>query len=129
MFDLTWYDTLNLPPLTPPGWIFAPVWTILYISMLVSLIIYATKPSNINKEWGFTLFFIQIILNLCWTPAFFCMESPALGLAIIAILDIIVLWNIISFNKVSKSAGRTLIPYFIWILYATYLNTGIFILN
>jgi tryptophan-rich sensory protein len=127
--DYSWYSALIQPPLKPPAWLFAPVWTILYITMAVSLFLYARKYTIKNKAWGYVLFFTQLLVNLSWSPAFFGLKNIGLALALIILLDILVFFNIIEFFKVSKSAGRCLIPYFIWILFATYLNLGIFILN
>ena len=129
MIDYSWYSALIQPPLKPPAWLFSPVWTILYISMVVALVLYIRKPSIKSKTWGFVLFFTQLLVNFAWTPAFFGMKNIGLALAIIILLDILVLFNIIEFLKISKSAGRTLIPYFLWLLFATYLNIGIFVLN
>ena len=127
--DYSWYSALIQPPLKPPAWLFAPVWTVLYITMAVSLFLYARKYTIKNKAWGYVLFFMQLLVNLSWSPAFFGLKNVGLALALIILLDILVLFNIMEFFKISKSAGRCLIPYFIWILFATYLNLGIFILN
>ncbi len=127
--DYSWYSTLIQPPLKPPAWIFAPVWTILYISMGVALFLYARKESVVSKAWGYVLFFTQLLVNLAWSPAFFGLKNIVLALVLIILLDILVLFNIIEFFKVSKSATRCLIPYFIWLLFATYLNIGIVVLN
>ena len=127
--DYSWYSALIQPPLKPPACLFAPVWTILYITMGISLFLYAKKTTSKSKAWGYVLFFTQLIVNLSWSPAFFGMKNIGFALALIILLDILVLFNIIEFYKVSKSAARCLIPYFIWILFATYLNIGIFILN
>ena len=127
--DYSWYSTLIQPPLKPPAWIFAPVWTILYISMGVALFLYARKESVVSKAWGYVLFFTQLLVNLAWSPAFFGLKNIVLALVLIILLDILVLFNIIEFFKVSKSAARCLIPYFIWLLFATYLNIGIVVLN
>ena len=129
MFDFSWYSTLVHPPLAPPAWIFAPVWTILYISMGIALFLYARKLSYERKGWGYVLFFTQLLVNLAWTPAFFGVKNISLALALLILLDILVLFNIIEFSKVSKSAARTLIPYFIWLIFATYLNIWILFLN
>ena len=129
MYDFTWYQSLTKPPLAPPAWLFSPVWIILYISMAISLFLYARKPSQKSKAWGYVLFFTQLLVNLAWTPAFFGLKNISLALALVILLDILVLFNILEFSKVSKSASRCLIPYFIWILFATYLNIGYLILN
>jgi len=129
MLNLIRYNSLNRPFLTPPAWIFAPVWTILYITMFAALFLFAAKPSFQNKRKGYALFFSQIIINVCWAPVFFGLENTGLALILIIILDIFVLLNIITFYKISKISAIILIPYFIWILFATYLNIGIFVLN
>ena len=129
MIDYSWYNALNQPLLKPPAWLFAPVWTILYISMGIALFLYARKFTIKSKAWGYVLFFTQLLVNLAWTPAFFWIKNIGLALALIILLDILVLFNIIEFFKVSKSAARCLIPYFLWILFATYLNLSYFILN
>ena len=129
MFNSLWYKTLNNPPLTPPSLVFPPVWTILYLSMLVALFFYIKEKSNKDKSWGIVLFFSQILINLSWSPIFFYMQNIGLALVVVIILDILVLWNIIEFFKVSKISGFILIPYFLWILFATYLNIGFLVLN
>jgi len=129
MYNSFWYDLLIKPPLTPPSWVFAPVWAILYILIFVSFALYAIKPYSSGKSWGYFLFFTQMILNLCWSPVFFHFHNIGMALAIIIILDIFVILNIIEFFKVSKTAGLLLIPYVLWILFATYLNAGFFIQN
>ena len=129
MFDLTWYNTLNQPPLTPPAAVFAPAWTILYLTIFVSFILYSVKKSSENKIWGYIIFFTQLALNLCWSPLFFIYHNIGMALAVLVIMDILVLITIFEFLKVSKTAGWLLIPYLLWIIFATYLNAGIFILN
>jgi len=129
MFDLSWYYTLNHPFLTPPAWIFPPVWAFLYLTLLIALLIYGFKKSQYNKTWGYILFFTQLGLNICWSPVFFHFHNIGLGLAIIVLLVVLTFWNIVEFLRVSKTAGIILIPYFLWISFATYLNAGIFILN
>jgi len=126
---MTWYKTLTQPPLTPPAWIFPPAWVVLYTLIFISFVTFTVKPSSEGKSWGYIIFFTQMILNLSWSPVFFHMHNIGLALAIIVIMDILVLINIIEFLKVSKTAGLLLIPYFIWIIFATYLNAGFFLLN
>ena len=123
MFKSVWYYNLTKPPLAPPDWIFPPVWSILYFSMLVALLLYLFKPAQ-NKKSGYIYFAVQLILNLLWTPAFFYLQNIVLALIVIILLDIFVILTIKSFYKVSKISGLILIPYLIWILFATYLNIG-----
>ena len=129
MYNTLWYKSLIQPPFTPPAWVFAPAWTILYISMLVALFFYAKEKTNKDKSWGIVLFFSQILLNFCWSPIFFYLQNIIFALVVIIILDFLVLWNIIEFYRVSKISAYILIPYFAWILFATYLNLGFLVLN
>ena len=129
MLNYSWYQTLNQPLFAPPAWVFAPMWTILYITMFISLIFYAKSNKIYNKTWGYVLFFSQILVNFAWSPIFFGLKNIGFALAIVILLDVVVLWSIITFYKNSKPAGVILIPYFLWILFATYLNFGYFILN
>ncbi len=129
MFNTIWYDNLIKPALNPPSWIFSPVWIILYGTILAALILYAIKISNRNKIEGYIYFIVQMILNLAWSPIFFYFHNIGLALIVIILLDIAILINIIKFYKVSKLSGLILIPYFLWVLFATYLNISFFILN
>ena len=128
MFKSVWYYNLTKPPLAPPDWIFSPVWSILYFSMLVALLLYLFKPAQ-NKKSGYIYFAVQLILNLLWAIVFFYLKNMFLALIVIILLDIFVILTIKSFYKVSKISGLILIPYLIWILFATYLNIGYLVLN
>ena len=126
---MIWYKTLIKPPLTPPAWIFSPAWIFLYITIFLALFNYIVKKSVRNKSWGYILFFSQLALNFCWSPVFFYIHNIGMALAIIVVMDVFVVLTFIEFFRVSKSAGFLLIPYLIWILFATYLNAGFFVLN
>ena len=128
MFKSVWYYNLTKPPLAPPDWIFPTVWSILYFSMLVALLLYLFKPAQ-NKKSGYIYFITQLFLNLLWTPAFFYLQNIVLVLIVIILLDIFVILTIKSFYKVSKISCLILIPYLVWILFATYLNIGYLVLN
>ena len=128
MFKSVWYYNLTKPPLAPPDWIFPPVWSILYFSMLVALLLYLFKPAQ-NKKSGYICFIAQLILNFLWTPTFFYLQNIVLALIVIILLDIFVILTIKSFYKVSKISGLILMSYLLWILFATYLNIGYLILN
>ena len=117
MFNSNWYNSLIKPPMAPPNSIFSPVWGVLYILMLVSLILYI-KEQKANKLSGYIYFSIQLFLNIIWSPIFFGAES---------ILGVIL--TIKKFYNVSKLSAILLIPYLIWILFATYLNLEYLILN
>lgn len=125
---MIWYHSLNKPALTPPDWIFAPVWIILYIMMALSLIIFL-RCKRENKSGGIILFLSQLALNLMWSPVFFGNMNPKGALIIIVLMIIILAWTIIDFYKCSKAAALILLPYFLWICFAAYLNIEIVRLN
>lgn len=128
MFTSTWYNSLTKPFLSPPNWVFTPVWTVLYVTIFISIVLYIIKPAE-NKTLGYIYFVAQIILNLSWSPAFFMAQNIFAALIIVVLLDIFILLTILKFYSVSKAAGLILIPYFLWALFATYLNLGYLLLN
>ena len=128
MFKSSWYYSLAKPSLSPPNWVFPPVWAFFYFTMFVALFLYILKSDG-NKKSGYIFFAVQFALNLLWTPAFFLLKNIFAALIIVILLDIFVFLNLKSFYKVSKPSGLILIPYFIWVIYATYLNLGYLILN
>ena len=129
MYNSIWYHNLIQPALTPPAWVFSVAWTILYLLMAISFVIFLRTKSKYDKIQGAVMFFTQLALNFCWSPAFFYFKSPEFALVIILFLDIAVLLTIIEFFKVSKYSAGILVPYFLWIIFATYLNIGYVVLN
>lgn len=124
-----WYLYLDKPFFNPPSWIFGPVWTMLYILMGVSFYIVWQKKWGKQKEKVFNLYFGQLALNFLWSLFFFGAKSP-----ILALLDIFILWyfifsTILLFHKIDRIAAYLLIPYILWVSFATLLNFSIFILN
>lgn len=125
-----WYNTLNKPFFNPPAWIFGPVWTLLYIMMGIALFLVWRKETQRQKKRKALLFFgLQLVLNAIWSPLFFGLRSPALGLIIIVFLWISILLTIINFYKLSKTATGLLVPYFVWVSFAAVLNFSIWQLN
>ena len=129
MIDLNWYYTLDYPPFTPPVWVFPPAWVILYTLIFISLILFITKRTNQSKIAGYVLFFVQMFLNIIWTPVFFTFHNVGLALVVIILLDIVLYLNIREFYEISKKSAYFLIPYLVWVLFAAYLNFGVFLLN
>lgn len=129
MTDLIWYDTLTKPMFMPPGGVFAPAWVFLYVSILVALLIFITAKTPLSKKEGYVYFGLQMFFNILWIPVFFILHNPALALGVIIVLDILTFMNIRGFYKCSKLAGLLLVPYFLWLLFATYLNAGVVFLN
>ena len=128
MFDSIWYKSLTKPPFAPPDWLFAPVWGFLYLTIAISFLIYITKPAE-DKKIGYVYFVIQLVLNLAWSPIFFGLKEIFWAFILIILMDIFVYLTIRKFYSVSRISGLILIPYFIWILFATYLNAGYLFLN
>lgn len=128
MLDYIWYFSLAKPYLTPPAWIFAPVWSFLYLTIAFSFVLYFLKKDE-NKGLGYLYFLVQMILNIIWTPVFFGTKNILLALIVIILMDVFIILTIKKFYEVRKFAGLILIPYLIWTLFATYLNFGYFILN
>lgn len=126
----TWYAALNKPSFNPPNWLFGPVWTVLYLMMGISLfIVWKEDLKNKVVKSAFIIFMIQLFLNTIWSIVFFGMHSTAGGLIIIALLWIMILITILKFMKISRVAGILLIPYLLWVSFATLLNFSIFKLN
>ena len=128
MFNSEWYNNLTKPMFSPPNSVYSPVWAVLYVMIFSSLLVYILAPSQ-DKKWGYIFFTIQLLLNFLWSSAFFGMQNIALALVVILLLDTFVLLTIREFYSASKISGMLLIPYLIWIIFATYLNIGYFVLN
>ena len=125
----TWYATLKKPFFTPPNWIFGPVWISLFILMGISLFYVWRRPDHPEFKKALIFFFVQLILNVLWSLAFFGLRLPLLGLVDIILLWIAILLTIRHFSKVSKFAGALLLPYLVWVSFATLLNFSLWILN
>lgn len=121
------YDTLIKPPLSPPGFIFGIVWSILYILMGISYGILDTKKLvdvKVNK-----IYYLQLIVNLIWPIIFFVFKQRLLAFIWIILLVVLIIYMIITFYKKNKLSAYLQIPYLLWTLFATYLNLGVYILN
>ncbi|MCH7398836.1 tryptophan-rich sensory protein [Belliella sp. DSM 107340] len=124
----SWYQTLEKPPFNPPSWVFGPAWTTLYVLMGISLYLIWTSNHPL-KRTALKLFGIQLFLNALWSPAFFGLESPILGLIVIIPLWGAILVCIKIFYPIHKWASFLLIPYILWVSFATVLNASIWYLN
>ena len=118
-----WYATLNKPSFSPPNWVFGPVWTVLYILMGISLYLVWTKKKVPSVFW------VQLVLNAAWSIIFFGMKNPVLSLVDIVALWIAIILTIKSFYPISKTAFYLLIPYLLWVSFATILYLSIVIVN
>lgn len=126
----SWYSTLNKPFFSPPSWLFGPAWTLLYFLMGISIyLIWKQNSKNKKVQVAQKFFFAQLFLNFIWSPLFFGLRSPLLGF-----IDIIALWFLIiitiyKFHPFSKWAAYLLIPYLLWVTFASTLNGAILFLN
>jgi len=127
---LTWYPTLAKPRFAPPDWVFAPAWISLYILMgIAAFLIWRKGWDRKEVRTALLLFAIQLTLNTLWSFLFFGLKSPLAGLIGIVLLGIMIILTIRSFLRVSNTAGLLLIPYFLWVAFATGLNLAIWYLN
>jgi benzodiazapine receptor len=124
-----WYVTLNKPSFNPPGYLFGPVWTLLYLLMGISLFIIWESPIGQIRTNALIIFTIQILLNFAWSFLFFKFRLPGLALIEIVMIWISILVMIILFSRVSKPAAYLQIPYLLWVSFATILNAAIWLLN
>lgn len=127
--DMDIYKTVNKPPLSPPGWLFPVVWTILYIVMGISLYLVRTSNSRNRKREAYAVFFIQLFLNFIWSPIFFSLRAYLLAFVVLVLMWISILLMIILFKNIRRIAGYMNIPYLIWVTFAGYLNLAIYLLN
>jgi translocator protein len=127
----TWFPLLIKPPLNPPSWIFAPVWSALYILMGIAagLIWHTIDKKRDQVKKALLFFWIQLTLNALWSVLFFGLKNPML-----ALIEIVLLWLLIyetyhKFKNINTIAGKLMLPYLIWVSFATYLNAAIWYLN
>ena len=124
----TWYEGLVKPALNPPGWLFGPVWALLYLLMGISLWL-IWKSDAAEKSRAMWLFAAQLALNAVWSPVFFGTHSIGNALAIIVLLWAAIVLTILVFKKISRPAAWLLAPYILWVSFAAYLNYAIWSLN
>ena len=121
------YNYLVNPPLSPPSYLFPIVWSILYLLIGISYYIY--RKNNNDDSLTIKLYYIQLILNYLWSIIFFTLKLRTLAVIWIIVLAITIIYLIIRFYKEERTSFYLLIPYILWVLFATYLNIGIVVLN
>ena len=125
-----WFVTLNKPIFNPPNWLFAPIWSVLYILMGISAgLIWANGFYHLWVKTALYHFGFQLMLNALWSIVFFGFKAPFLGLLVIIALLIMLLFTFKWFKIVNKIAAYMLIPYILWVCFATLLNYKIWELN
>lgn len=128
--NLDWYATLEKPNFTPPDGVFPIVWTILFAMMAIAAwLVWRAPGAEGDKKVALTWFAVQLVLNVLWSFAFFWMHSPISGLAVILWLLVAIVVTIVYFDRVSRAAALLLVPYLLWVGFATGLNFAIWALN
>ena len=124
----TWYALLNKPSFSPPNWLFGPVWLTLYLMMGIAIYLNWIKKSQKAKE-NVRLFFVHLFFNAIWTPIFFGLKNLSVSLIVILIIWFLIVLMIFEFWKINKASSLLLIPYLIWVSFASFLNFYIWKLN
>ena len=124
-----WYAQLQKPPWNPPGWVFGPVWTVLYASMAVAVWMIWRRGGFRVQRLPLVLFLTQLALNALWTPLFFGLHRPDLALVDILLLWLAIVATLVAFARVHRGAAALLAPYLAWVSFATFLNFTIWRLN
>jgi len=125
-----WYQTLLKPSFTPPGWIFGPVWEMLYLMMGGAFFFILISQQNKDKvRFAAGLFCFHLLVNTLWSILFFGLHNPLL-----AFIDIVVLWLMVTalvfvFWRISRVAGALMVPYWFWVSFASVLNYSIWKMN
>jgi benzodiazapine receptor len=122
-----WYAGINKPGFTPPNWVFGPVWTTLYVLMAVAF--WRVLVRRRVSDPASLAFLVQMALNAFWSVAFFGLHNPVFGLWVIVALEAAILVTIRLFYRVDRIAAWLLVPYALWVGYATLLNAAIVRLN
>lgn len=120
------YSDLTLPSFAPPSWLFGPVWSLLYLMIAVAgWLLWRAR----GRDVALGVWVAQLLLNLAWTPLFFAANRYTLALADIVLLAVVILGLIVLASRRSRAAAWLLVPYAVWVLFATALNTAIVVLN
>lgn len=126
----TWYAGLNRPDFSPPNWIFGPVWTTLYIMMgIAAYMVYAKGVKKKEVKIALSIFGAQLALNTLWSVLFFGLQSPLYGLVCIVALWLAIAATIWKFWGISRNAALLLVPYILWVSFASVLNYSIWMMN
>lgn len=123
------FESINTPPLSPPGWLFPIVWTILYILMGVASYLVVTSDYKYRAKTAIGVYIVQLIFNFFWSIIFFNLNQYLFAFVWLVLLWLLILITQILFYNLSKVAGYLMIPYLIWVTFAGYLNFGIYLLN
>lgn len=128
--SMTWYDTLTLPAITPPGWVIGLVWTTLFVLLVIAMIMYFRRSVGTKWFWfGWLVLVVNLALNFLWSYLFFGRQMIGTALAEALVLALSVLGLIILAWPKSKLSSLLLLPYLLWVLFASFLTYNIWVLN
>lgn len=125
----SWYPTLAAPPLTPPSWVFGPVWAALFAAIGAAAYLVYRQRDHPSRTLALGLFGGQLALNVTWSFAFFGQQSPVFGLVVILPLLAAIIATTVFFARIDRRAAALMVPYAAWVSFATYLNAGFWLLN
>lgn len=126
----TWYAGLVKPALNPPGWVFGPVWTLLYALMgIAAFLVWKRGWKRKEVKVALGVFGAQLVANALWSIIFFAGHNPFYALIDIVLMWVLIVATIFVFYRISKPAAYLLVPYLAWVSFATYLNYMIYVLN
>ncbi|HOF79824.1 MAG TPA: tryptophan-rich sensory protein [bacterium] len=126
----SWYANINRTVLTPPNWLFAPVWTILFCLMAAALyIIWSGRNKKKTRKKAVQLYFGQLAANIAWSGIFFGLQSISLAFIEIVFLLILITYCLVAFSRINRAAGYLMLPYFLWVCFATVLNLSLWLIN
>lgn len=125
-----WYAGLKKPSFAPPNWLFGPAWITLYLLMAVAAcLVWQKGLKHPGVRAALAAFAVQLLLNALWSPAFFGLRSPLAGAVVIVLLWLAIVMTLLLFWKLSRPAALLLLPYLLWVSYASALNISIYFLN
>ncbi len=125
-----WYTEIEKPSFNPPNTVFGPVWTVLYILMgFAAGLIWSNGTEDPNVRRGLALYGVQLLLNVLWSLFFFGLKSPGLALVDITLLLITIILCIRAFHPIDRWAAYLMVPYLLWVSFASVLNAAIWVLN
>lgn len=127
--DSMWYAELRRPSFAPPGWVFGPVWTVLYAGMGTAAWLVWRKAGWRDGRGALTWYGVQLALNAVWTPIFFGWRQIGWAFAEILVLAVCIVITLVSFWRVDRRAGVLLVPYLAWVAFAAVLNGSLWVLN
>ncbi len=124
-----WYATLSKPAWTPPGWVFGPVWAVLYAAMALAAWLVWRAAGWRGARRAIVAYLAQLGLNAAWSPAFFGLKNPPLGFVVIVLLLAAIVWTVAEFVRVRRLAALLLVPYLLWVCFAAALNFALWRAN